>query len=87
MLVYSMVSLREIYLISFIYLWFIVDGGHRAVKYSRIFGVQKHVYGEGTHFNIPWLETPIIFDVRAKPRNIDSLTGTKGKESIIHKSL
>jgi prohibitin 2 len=28
---------------------------------------------------IPWFETPIIYDVRAKPRNIGSLTGTKGK--------
>lgn len=27
---------------------------------------------------IPWFETPIIYDVRAKPRNVASLTGTKG---------
>lgn len=27
---------------------------------------------------IPWLEYPIVYDVRAKPRNIASLTGTKG---------
>jgi regulator of protease activity HflC (stomatin/prohibitin superfamily) len=27
---------------------------------------------------IPWFETPIVFDIRAKPRNIASLTGTKG---------
>lgn len=57
----------------------IVDGGHRAVKYSRVFGVQKEVYNEGTHFVVPWFETPIIYDVRAKPRNVASLTGTKGK--------
>ncbi|KAG9323067.1 hypothetical protein KVV02_004619 [Mortierella alpina] len=57
---------------------FNVDGGHRAVKYSRVFGVQKEVFAEGTHFVIPWFETPIIYDVRAKPRNVASLTGTKG---------
>jgi prohibitin 2 len=28
---------------------------------------------------IPWFETPVIYDVRAKPRNVASLTGTKGK--------
>ena len=56
----------------------IVDGGHRALKYSRVFGVQEEVYNEGTHFVIPWFETPIIYDVRAKPRNVASLTGTKG---------
>lgn len=56
----------------------IVDGGHRAIKYKRISGVSRTIYQEGTHFNIPWFETPIIYDVRAKPRNIASLTGTKG---------
>jgi regulator of protease activity HflC (stomatin/prohibitin superfamily) len=56
----------------------IVDGGHRAIKYKRISGVSRTIYPEGTHFNIPWFETPIIYDVRAKPRNIASLTGTKG---------
>ncbi len=29
---------------------------------------------------IPWLETPIVFDIRAKPRSIASLTGTKGEQ-------
>ena len=55
-----------------------VDGGHRAVKYSRWSGVLPDVFEEGTHLMIPWLETPIIYDVRAKPRNITSLSGTKG---------
>ncbi|KAI9592976.1 proteolysis and peptidolysis-like protein [Syncephalis fuscata] len=61
---------------------FNVDGGQRAVKYSRFFGVQKQVYAEGTHFNIPWVETPVIYDVRAKPRNISSLTGTKDLQMV-----
>ncbi|KAL1920266.1 uncharacterized protein VTP21DRAFT_1412 [Calcarisporiella thermophila] len=61
---------------------FNVDGGHRGIKYSRIFGVQPTIYGEGTHFMIPWLETPIIYDVRAKPRNIASLTGTKDLQMV-----
>jgi prohibitin 2 len=25
-----------------------VDGGHRAIKYSRISGVKKEIYNEGT---------------------------------------
>lgn len=56
----------------------LVDGGHRAIKYTRLFGVQNTVYNEGTHFVIPWFESPIVYDVRAKPRNVASLTGTKG---------
>ncbi|KAL9036825.1 MAG: hypothetical protein Q9180_004073 [Flavoplaca navasiana] len=61
---------------------FNVDGGHRAIKYTRIGGVQKEIYNEGTHFNIPWFETPIQYDVRAKPRNVASLTGTKDLQMV-----
>ncbi|CCE35323.1 Prohibitin-2, subunit of the prohibitin complex (Phb1p-Phb2p) [Claviceps purpurea] len=61
---------------------FNVDGGHRAIKYRRISGVSKEIYNEGTHINIPWFETPIIYDVRAKPRNVASLTGTKDLQMV-----
>ncbi|CAO3656601.1 unnamed protein product [Mucor hiemalis] len=61
---------------------FNVDGGHRAIKYTRVFGVQDTVYNEGTHFIIPWFETPVIYDVRAKPRNVASLTGTKDLQMV-----
>lgn len=61
---------------------FNVDGGHRAIKYSRIYGVKKEVYPEGTHLLIPWFEYPVVYDVRAKPRNIASLTGTKDLQMV-----
>ncbi|KAI5838356.1 band 7 family-domain-containing protein [Morchella snyderi] len=61
---------------------FNVDGGHRAIKYTRLGGVKKDIYNEGTHFMIPWLETPITYDVRAKPRNVASLTGTKDLQMV-----
>ncbi|CAM0140774.1 Prohibitin-2, subunit of the prohibitin complex (Phb1p-Phb2p) [Umbelopsis sp. WA50703] len=61
---------------------FNVDGGHRAIKYTRLFGVQNTIYNEGTHFVVPWFETPIIYDVRAKPRNVASLTGTKDLQMV-----
>ncbi|ONH65723.1 Prohibitin-2 [Cyberlindnera fabianii] len=61
---------------------FNVDGGHRAIVYSRVGGVQSQIYNEGTHFAIPWLQTPIIYDVRAKPRNVASLTGTKDLQMV-----
>lgn len=56
----------------------LVDGGFRAVKFSRIHGTLDRVYPEGTHFLIPWLEQAVVYDVRAKPRNVASMTGTKG---------
>lgn len=58
---------------------FNVDGGHRAIKYTRLGGVKTDIFNEGTHFLIPWFETAVDYDVRAKPRNVASLTGTKGK--------
>ncbi|KAF2773650.1 hypothetical protein EJ03DRAFT_387056 [Teratosphaeria nubilosa] len=61
---------------------FNVDGGHRAIKYTRIGGIGKDIYSEGTHIRIPWFETPIDYDVRAKPRSIASLTGTKDLQMV-----
>ena len=57
----------------------LVEGGHRAVIFDRFQGVKPDVIGEGTHFMIPWLHRPIIFDIRTRPRSIPSVTGTKGK--------
>merc|ERR1719231_1469342 len=59
-----------------------VDGGFRAVMFDRLRGVQRGVSGEGTHFRIPWLQTPHIFDVRIRPRNISSATGTKDLQVV-----
>ncbi|KAJ1920758.1 Prohibitin-2, subunit of the prohibitin complex (Phb1p-Phb2p) [Mycoemilia scoparia] len=61
---------------------FNVDGGHRAIVYSRVSGVKSTIYGEGTHFRIPWIETPIIYHVRARPRSVQSLTGTKDLQMV-----
>ncbi|EIM86056.1 uncharacterized protein STEHIDRAFT_169061 [Stereum hirsutum FP-91666 SS1] len=61
---------------------FNVDGGHRAIKYTRLNGVKENVYPEGTHLMLPWFETPILFDIRAKPRSIASLTGTKDLQMV-----
>jgi prohibitin 2 len=59
-----------------------VDAGFRAIKFSKISGIGETVYSEGTHFFIPLLERPLIFDVRAKPRNVVSLTGTKDLQMV-----
>ena len=32
---------------------------------------------EGTHILVPWFMRPIIYDVRAKPRMIQSMTGSR----------
>lgn len=63
---------------TFLMFFFSVEGGHRAIIFNRFVGVKDEVYGEGLHFLWPWLEWPIIFDVRTKPQKFSSPTGTKG---------
>ena len=58
---------------------FNVEGGHRAVMYHRFGGVQERVRAEGTHFLVPWFQRPIIYDVRARPRIIQAMTGSHGE--------
>ena len=61
---------------------FNVDGGHRAVIFDRFTGVKPDVVGEGTHFMIPWVQRPIIYDIRARPMNIPSITGSKDLQNV-----
>lgn len=59
-----------------------VRGGTRAVIFDRLSGVQEQVVNEGTHFLIPWLQKAIIYDVRTKPRNISTTTGSKDLQMV-----
>lgn len=61
---------------------FTVDGGERAVIFDRFRGVLPEVVGEGTHFRLPWVQTPHIMDVRTRPRTISSVTGTKDLQMV-----
>jgi len=59
-----------------------VDGGHRAVIFDRFTGIKQDVTGEGTHFFIPWVQRPIIFDIRSQPRNVPVMTGSKDMQNV-----
>lgn len=59
-----------------------VKGGSRAVIFDRLSGVKDSVVNEGTHFLIPWLQKSIIYDVRTKPRNISTTTGSKDLQMV-----
>uniref|UniRef100_A0ABM0MMN1 Prohibitin n=1 Tax=Saccoglossus kowalevskii TaxID=10224 RepID=A0ABM0MMN1_SACKO len=54
-----------------------VEGGHRAILFSRIGGLQKDIMAEGLHFRVPWFQYPIIYDIRSRPKKITSPTGSK----------
>lgn len=59
-----------------------VKGGSRAVIFDRINGVQEKVVNEGTHFLVPWLQKSVIYDVRTKPGNISTTTGSKDLQMV-----
>ncbi|PWN50956.1 putative prohibitin PHB1 [Violaceomyces palustris] len=59
-----------------------VPGGYRAVMFDRFKGVKDQATNEGTHFLVPWLQKAILYDVRIKPRNISTTTGSKDLQMV-----
>jgi len=59
-----------------------VEAGHRAVIFDRFRGILDEVAGEGTHFYVPWVQKPNIFDVRSNPRNIPVITPSKDLQTV-----
>mmetsp|Transcript_17738 Transcript_17738/g.71540 ORF Transcript_17738/g.71540 Transcript_17738/m.71540 type:complete len:130 (+) Transcript_17738:370-759(+) len=37
---------------------------------------------QGLHFKIPWVQRPVLFDVRVRPRVVSSMTGTKDLQMV-----
>jgi len=59
-----------------------VEGGHRAIIFSRLGGIQDDIFTEGLHFRIPWFQYPIVYDIRSRPRKISSPTGSKDLQMV-----
>merc|ERR1711894_803320 len=54
----------------------------RAVMFDRFRGILPAVSGEGTHFMIPWVQRPIVFDIRSRPKNVPTITGSKDLQNV-----
>eukprot|EP00485_Elphidium_margaritaceum_P010873 CAMPEP_0202690452 /NCGR_PEP_ID=MMETSP1385-20130828/5434_1 /ASSEMBLY_ACC=CAM_ASM_000861 /TAXON_ID=933848 /ORGANISM="Elphidium margaritaceum" /LENGTH=288 /DNA_ID=CAMNT_0049345715 /DNA_START=82 /DNA_END=948 /DNA_ORIENTATION=+ len=61
---------------------FSVDGGHRGVVFNRLWGVKDNIYSEGTHLLFPMMEWPIIYDVRTRPTELSSFSGTRDLQYV-----
>lgn len=59
-----------------------VDAGECAVMFDRISGVLPDVKKEGTHFKIPYMQYPNYFEIRSRPRIINTTTGTKDLQMV-----
>jgi prohibitin 1 len=59
-----------------------VDGGERAVIYDRARGILPSVEEPGLRFKIPLLQYPVIYDIRDRPRTVNTQTGTKDLQTV-----
>ena len=60
-----------------------VDGGERAIIFDRLRnGTRDFIVKPGTHFLIPFLQFPIIYDTRTTPFNIKTETGSKDLQRV-----
>lgn len=61
---------------------FFVQGGYRAVKFNAITGLYDRTFGEGANLAIPFLETPIIFDIRNRPTEVITASGSRDLQIV-----
>jgi len=60
-----------------------VGPGHKAVIFDKMNGgCLKETTGEGTHLLVPFVQVPNIIDCRARPKVIESQTGTKDVQQV-----
>merc|ERR1712032_26158 len=60
-----------------------VDGGERGIMFDQLRGgIRDEVWAEGTHVVVPVIQRPIIMDIRTRPREIPSVTGTKDLQMV-----
>ena len=56
------------YILHFIFMQYLVlfsvEGGHRAIIFSRLGGIKSETYSEGLHLRMPWFQYPIVYDIR-----------------------
>jgi len=44
-----------------------VDTGQKAFKFNAVTGVMETTYKEGYHLKVPYIEKPIIYNVKSQP--------------------
>ena len=62
---------------------YIVEAGHQGLIFSRFTGLRPDIFREGWHLRIPYFEIPVIYDVRTKPRVIQTITSNRGNKYLI----
>ena len=50
--------------------------------FSRFLGMKDTIYSEGLNFVVPWVERPIVWDIRTRPVNVQTLTGSQDLQMV-----
>lgn len=61
---------------------FVVRPGEGAIVYNKLTGLKDTVYGEGLHFRVLGLDDIKLFDMRIRPRVLQTMTGTKDLQMV-----
>jgi len=59
-----------------------VDVGHYAIKFNKLFGLTSNRYREGYNFKLPFIETPIIFNVQTREDEIRAETANRDMQLV-----
>lgn len=59
-----------------------VDTGQKAFKFNKVTGVREKTFIEGIHLAIPFIERPVIFNVKSQPLEFKSNTGSKDLQEV-----
>lgn len=78
----SVASAFAISLVALYKSFFFVQGGFRAVKFNCFTGLHDRTYDEGANFAIPFVETPIIFDIRNRPIEVPTSSGSRDLQTV-----
>lgn len=61
---------------------FIVYPGEACIVYNKIYGLKESVYNEGLQFRLPGIEDVKRFNIKIRPRMLQTETGTKDLQMV-----
>eukprot|EP01006_Ploeotia_vitrea_P003661 TRINITY_DN113013_c0_g1_i1.p1 TRINITY_DN113013_c0_g1~~TRINITY_DN113013_c0_g1_i1.p1 ORF type:complete len:302 (-),score=23.85 TRINITY_DN113013_c0_g1_i1:78-899(-) len=62
--------------------YYVVEGGHQALTFNIFTGLSDRATGPGLHFLIPFIEKPIVYDIRKKPSELKAVSGSRDLQQV-----
>ncbi len=61
--------------------------GHLAIVYNRAGGITNNTLSEGINIIVPWFQRTVDFDIRTRPQQVNSQSGSKGNYLSLYNLL